>query len=267
MRIREVTANNRRKAFEVSMAGRPPLLLPFAQLELPPTTADPVKNVYVDPELGAEGFMYVLESGREASVHGDDVLEYNEDPAYLRDLTLYRLTLEAQKRIDRARLPKREIIRRLRTSPTQLYRLLDQTNYRKSIDHMLRLLQVLDCEVQFVVREKPAPYQRRPTTGRVLALEPRAGRLRHTPPVNRHPRRTAVPSRSVASVGYDESTGTLAIEFRNGSVYEYFDVPRAVYHALLKSTSIGRYVNTNIRDNYRYVQLGTYGSEHAKRRD
>jgi hypothetical protein len=68
-------------------------------------------------------------------------------------------------------------------------------------------------------------------------------------------------------VGYDESTGTLAIEFRNGSVYEYFDVPRAVYHALLKSTSIGRYVNTNIRDNYRYVQLGTYGSEHAKRRD
>ena len=56
MKIRQVTVNNRRKAFEVAMAGRPPLLFPFAQLELSPTTADPVKNVYVDPELGAEGF-------------------------------------------------------------------------------------------------------------------------------------------------------------------------------------------------------------------
>jgi len=71
VKIREVTANNRRKAFEVAMAGRPPLLFPFAQLEAPPTTADPVKKVYVDPELRAEGFTYVLESGKEASVHGE----------------------------------------------------------------------------------------------------------------------------------------------------------------------------------------------------
>jgi len=56
VKIRQVTVNNRRKAFEVVMAGRPPLLFPFAQLGLPPTAADPVKSVYVDPELGAEGF-------------------------------------------------------------------------------------------------------------------------------------------------------------------------------------------------------------------
>jgi hypothetical protein len=259
VRIQKVTINNRRKAFEVSMAGRPPLLFPFAQLEIPPTTADPVKNVYVDPELGAAGFTYVLESGKEASVHGDDVLEYHEDPGYLRDLTLYQLTLEAQKRIERARLPKREIIRRLGTSPTQLYRLLDQTNYRKSIDQMLRLLQVLDCDVQLVVREKTAPYDRSrrhhtSRTGQVVVLEARAGRSRGKASASRHPHRSPVPSRSVASVGYSESTRTLAIEFRNGSIYEYFDVPRAVYHALLKSTSLGRYVNVNIRNVYRYVQ-------------
>ena len=53
-------------------------------------------------------------------------------------------------------LAKREIIRRLRTSPPQLYRLLDQANYRKSIDQMLRLLQILDCDVQLVVRAKSA---------------------------------------------------------------------------------------------------------------
>lgn len=84
------------------------------------------------------------------------VLEYNQDPSYLRDLLLYRLTLEAQKRIAESPLSKREIVRRLGTSAAQLYRLLDQTNYRKSVDQVLALLQVLNCEVDLVVRTKTA---------------------------------------------------------------------------------------------------------------
>jgi len=155
MKIRKVKANNRRKAFEVTAAGKR-LLLPFARLEVPPTGEDPIASVHVDQELAEEGFTYVLKSGREGTIHIENVLEYNQDPDHLRDLLLYRLTLEAQKRIASTRLAKREIIRRLRTSPTQLYRLLDQTNYRKSVDQMLRLLQVLDCDVQLVVRAKTA---------------------------------------------------------------------------------------------------------------
>jgi hypothetical protein len=50
----------------------------------------------------------------------------------------------------------REIIRRLGTSPPQLYRLLDQTNYRKSVDQLLRFLQELDRHVELVVRPKTA---------------------------------------------------------------------------------------------------------------
>lgn len=155
MKIRAVKPNNRRKAFEVTTA-RWRLLLPFARLEVPPTSDDPVVSARVDRELGAEGFTYTLKSGREGTVHIEEVLEYNQDPDYLRDLLLYRLTLEAQKRIDASPLARREIIRRLATSPTQLYRLLDQTNYRKSVDQMLRLLQVLDCDVDLVVRAKSA---------------------------------------------------------------------------------------------------------------
>ncbi|HZL96962.1 MAG TPA: helix-turn-helix domain-containing protein [Vicinamibacterales bacterium] len=69
---------------------------------------------------------------------------------------MYRLTLEAQKRIAESRLSKREIMRRLDTSAAQLYRLLDQTNYRKSVDQVLALLQVLNCDVDLVVRKKTA---------------------------------------------------------------------------------------------------------------
>jgi hypothetical protein len=84
------------------------------------------------------------------------VLEYNQDPSYLRGLLLYRLTLEAQKRIAESPLSKREIMRRMGTSASQLYRLLDQTNDRKSIDQVLALLQVLNCDVDLVVRAKTA---------------------------------------------------------------------------------------------------------------
>lgn len=155
MKIRSVKANNRRKAFEVTAAKRR-LLFPFARLEVQPTADDPIAKVFVDHELGAEGFTYVLQSGREGTVHIEDVLEYNQDPDYLRDLLLYRLTLEAQKAVAATPLARREIIRRLGTSPAQLYRLLDQTNYRKSVDQLLRLLQVLDCDVELVVRAKSA---------------------------------------------------------------------------------------------------------------
>ena len=39
-------------------------------------------------------------------------------------------------------------------------------------------------------------------------------------------RRIALDSRSIAVIGYAASQRVLEIEFRNGHVYHYFDVPR-----------------------------------------
>ena len=163
MKIRGVSLNNRRKAFEVKTPTKA-LLFPYAKLDPPLTPDDSVVRVFVDKELGQEGFTYVLKSGREGTVHIEQVLEYNQDPRYLRDLLLYRLTLEAQKRVKTSPVAKREIIRRLGTSAAQLYRLLDQTNYRKSLDQLLSLLQVLDCDVDLVVRARTARPYRYPNT-------------------------------------------------------------------------------------------------------
>jgi hypothetical protein len=110
----------------------------------------------VDAEAGREAFTYNLASGRTGTVHVEQVLEYNQDPRYLRDLLLYKLTIEAQRRVAKSPLSKREIVRRLGTSAAQLYRLLDQTNYRKSVDQLVGLLQVLDCEIDLLVRSKTA---------------------------------------------------------------------------------------------------------------
>ena len=81
--------------------------------------------MFVGEEPGREGFTCEPASGRPGTVHVEQVLEYNQDPSYLRDQLLYRLTLEAQKRVAGSPLSKREIVRRLRTSAAQLYRLLD----------------------------------------------------------------------------------------------------------------------------------------------
>jgi hypothetical protein len=155
MKIRAVRANNRRKAFEVTTA-KARFLYPFAKLDPRPSPGDPVVKVWVDKELASEAVTYVQASGREGTVHIEQVLEYNKDPDYLRDRLLYRLTLEARKRVAASPLPRREIIRRLGTSATQFYRLLDQTNYTKSVDQVMSLLQILDCEVDLVIRVKSA---------------------------------------------------------------------------------------------------------------
>lgn len=155
MKIRRVSFNNRKRAFEIRTAGRV-LWFPYTRLDPAPRAHEGVVRVGIDVEIGGEGFAYVLASGRRGLVHVEQVLEYNRDPRYFRDLLLYRLTLEARKRRAAAGLSTREIIRRLGTSATQLYRLLDPTNYRKSLDQVLALLRVLDCEVEFVVRPRSA---------------------------------------------------------------------------------------------------------------
>jgi hypothetical protein len=153
MRIDRVGVNNRRKGFEVFTGGRP-YFMPYCVLDLPPSSDDKVASVWVDPELGNEGFTYELQSGRENSVHVDHVLDYNRDPSYLGDLLLYELSVEAKSRVASSSLSKREIIRRLGTSASQFYRLVDPTNHRKSMGQMLALLQILDCDVEIVIRQR-----------------------------------------------------------------------------------------------------------------
>lgn len=67
--------------------------------------------------------------------------------------------------------------------------------------------------------------------------------------------RTPVSSSTVVSVGYEPSTLTLEVEFKNGSIYQYFDMPDSVYQELMRASSVGKFLNANIKNNYRYVRL------------
>ena len=99
MKIGKIEFNNRKKAFVVSTSDKT-LPFPYAQLELQPTPADRIIEIRIEKELANEAFTYVLESGKEGTAHIDQVLEYNRDPSYMKDLLLYQLTLEVENLID-----------------------------------------------------------------------------------------------------------------------------------------------------------------------
>ena len=68
--------------------------------------------------------------------------------------------------------------------------------------------------------------------------------------------RIPVSSSNVAAVGYDESSSTLEVEFKSGSVYQYFGVPAQHFGFLSGgSISVGRYLNMEIKPHYRCEQV------------
>ena len=160
MKIIEVKANNRKKAFEVR-TDQGEYSFPFVKLTERPSQVDRVEEVFPDEEAGGEAFTYRLESGAEDTVHIDAVLEYNQKPSYLNEVLLHRLTVQALEAVEESGLSKREVIRRLGTSASQFYRLLDPTYYGKSVGQMLALLRVLGKEVDIIVRGKTESFSSR----------------------------------------------------------------------------------------------------------
>ena len=156
MKIRSVEINNRRKEFAVRNYSGTQFTFPYSRSNPHPDSKNRIEEVFVDKELANEAITYVLQSGDEGSIHIEQVLEYNEDPAYLAELLTYKLTLEAKQRIEGSGLSRRHIAKRLNTSLPQLYRLLDPANTRKSMNQLVTLLHVLNCSVDMVVKRKDA---------------------------------------------------------------------------------------------------------------
>lgn len=155
MRIAGFGVNSRKRVF-VFETERGVFELPFAKSEPAPTADDPIIDIDIDDELGGEALTYHLRSGAEGTVHQEQAWDYNSEPRYVRDALLYRLTVRAQDALAESKLAKREVIRRLGTSASQFYRIIDQTNYDKTIDSVIELLYVLGCEVDLVVKPRSA---------------------------------------------------------------------------------------------------------------
>jgi hypothetical protein len=53
---------------------------------------------------------------------------------------------------------------------------------------------------------------------------------------------------------YDSEDHVLRVVFVSGRVYDYFDVPKAIYRAFQEAESKGGFLNAEIRPRYRYKE-------------
>jgi hypothetical protein len=67
--------------------------------------------------------------------------------------------------------------------------------------------------------------------------------------------RQIVKSSNLKSIGYEQSSNTLEIEFIRGGIYQYFKVPSQVYLALINATSKGTYFHKNIKGQFKYNHI------------
>ena len=68
--------------------------------------------------------------------------------------------------------------------------------------------------------------------------------------------RIPVQSSNLSAVGYDPATEILEVEFLNGSIYEYKNVPQIVYDQFMSASSLGSYFNREISRNFPFSKIG-----------
>ena len=80
----------------------------------------------------------------------------------------------------------------------------------------------------------------------VLGAQPNETIISHIP-------HESVQSSALAAVGYSKRLQALEIEFVNGAIYRYLDVPPSVHRDLMSAESKARFYDSNIRRHYRSV--------------
>jgi hypothetical protein len=62
-------------------------------------------------------------------------------------------------------------------------------------------------------------------------------------------------SSNISRFGYDDASNTLAVEFKSGGEYQYFDVPQVVFEQMRSAASKGQFLAQNIKGHYRYARV------------
>jgi hypothetical protein len=71
--------------------------------------------------------------------------------------------------------------------------------------------------------------------------------------------RQVVDSSSLRSIGYDRSTRALEVEFLNGTVYRYHDVPAELWTAFRGAASKGQFFQHRVREQFPNTRLPSRG--------
>jgi len=65
-----------------------------------------------------------------------------------------------------------------------------------------------------------------------------------------------VASSNIDSIGYDNVRKILKVVFKNGFIYDYYDISAETHEELITAQSVGKYFNSYIRNTYKYTKVG-----------
>jgi len=60
----------------------------------------------------------------------------------------------------------------------------------------------------------------------------------------------SVNSSAISHIGYDRDTKQMKITFKQGKTYDYCGVPENIFDEFLNASSVGKYYDKYIKDNY-----------------
>jgi hypothetical protein len=82
--------------------------------------------------------------------------------------------------------------------------------------------------------------------------------------IRSHIRREPLASTALATAGYSKRLHIMEIEFCNGAIYRYLDVPAAVYRDFMSAESKAQYYDWNIKGHYQALRLQSVTEQAAR---
>lgn len=79
-------------------------------------------------------------------------------------------------------------------------------------------------------------------------------------PIVSHIPRERVKSSGLAAIGYSRHLHALEVEFVNGAVYRYLDVPPQIYRELMQANSKARFYDEHVRGHFQSVRVARSAS-------
>jgi len=144
-KFRKVELDNKKKVFHLEYTSGLKIECPYSALGI----RSKVMEAHPDKESGKHSFYFILENGEKEFVPFDQPLHIVQNPEYVKRNTLYEVTKQINEFIEREKVSKRELARRLGTSLSQLSRLLDTANYKKELSRLVELAAVLNYEFEW----------------------------------------------------------------------------------------------------------------------
>lgn len=142
IKFKKIQYNNREKVFKLEYTSGLVVECPYFALGINKNVTEAAPDI----EVGNHSFYFILENEHKDYVPFDQPLHIVQNPDYVLEETLYQMTRNINKFVVHSRVSKRQLARLLKTSVSQLNRILDPVNYKKDITRLIEIASLLNYE-------------------------------------------------------------------------------------------------------------------------